>query len=186
VPLGEIKKIIRSKNYDRAAALEGHLSALMAKRAQIDSLIANVEKTIAASKGEAVMHDNEKFHGFKQKLIEDNEKAFGAEIRAKYGDQAVDASNEKLQGLTRDRYEQAEELSRRINVCLKAAFEAGDPAGELAQEVCDMHRRWLSYFWKDYSSSPPWTGADLCGGSRFTAYYDEHAAPAAPPFFWRP
>jgi hypothetical protein len=35
-----------------------------------------VEKTIAASKGEIIMSDKEKFEGFKQKRIEENERRF--------------------------------------------------------------------------------------------------------------
>lgn len=36
------------------------------------------------------MSDNEKFEGFKQKLIDDNERQYGAEIREKYGEAAID------------------------------------------------------------------------------------------------
>jgi hypothetical protein len=35
---------------------------------QIDVLVKNVDKTIAASKGEIIMSDKEKFEGFKQKM----------------------------------------------------------------------------------------------------------------------
>jgi hypothetical protein len=41
-------------------------------------------------KGEITMSDNEKFEGFKQKLIDDNERQYGAEIREKYGEAAID------------------------------------------------------------------------------------------------
>lgn len=69
VPLDEIKRMVWSKNYDGIAALQGHLSALKAKRDQIDLLIVNVERTISASKGEIIMSDEEKFEGFKQKML---------------------------------------------------------------------------------------------------------------------
>ncbi len=51
VQLAEIKNIMQEKNFNCNNSLESHLSALRAQRDQIDLLIANVEKTIAASKG---------------------------------------------------------------------------------------------------------------------------------------
>ena len=46
------------------------------------------------------MTDSEKFAGFKQKLVDENEKAYGSEVRKAYGDEAVDASNRKLLDLS--------------------------------------------------------------------------------------
>lgn len=76
VSLDEIKNIVWSKDYDGIAALQGHLSALKAKKEQIELLITNVEKTIAASKGEITMSNKEKFEGFKQKMLDENEKQY--------------------------------------------------------------------------------------------------------------
>nr|WP_052516614.1 MerR family transcriptional regulator [Paenibacillus popilliae] len=44
VPLDEIKKITSTKDFDGVTALQSHLTALLAKRKQLDYLIANVEK----------------------------------------------------------------------------------------------------------------------------------------------
>jgi hypothetical protein len=52
------------------------------------------------------MEDEEKFASFKQALGEKNETRYGAEIRAKYGDAAVDEANERLQGLTPQQYKE--------------------------------------------------------------------------------
>jgi len=184
VPLAEIKKIVWAKNYDGVAALQSHLSALKIKREQIDLLIANVEKTIAASKGEITMNDEEKFQGFKQRIIEDNEKAFGTEVRAKYGEDAINASNAKIKGLTREQYAEAEELSRQINDSLKEAFEAGNPSGELAQKVCDMHKKWLGYFWNNYSKEAHLGLAQTyVDDPRFTKYYDDNVTAGCAEFF---
>lgn len=184
LPLAEIKKIVRAKEYDADAALLGHLSALREKRKCIDALIANVEKTIAASKGEITMNDKEKFEGFKQKMIDDNEKAYGAEIREKYGEDAVKASNQTFAGLTKEQFEEQESLRLRINDSLRTAFEAGDPAAALAQEVCEMHRRWLGYFWPSYSKEAHLGLAQMyVDDPRFTKYYDEQAAVGSAAFF---
>lgn len=42
------------------------------------------------------MNDIEKFDGFKQKLVDDNEELYGSEFRAKFGDRTLDESNARL------------------------------------------------------------------------------------------
>jgi DNA-binding transcriptional MerR regulator len=180
VPLDEIKNIIWSKDYDGIAALQGHLSALKAKKQQIELLISNVEKTIAASKGEITMSDKEKFEGFKQKMLEENEKQYGKEIRKKFGDAIVDASNAKMMGLTAEQYEIVQELSRKISDSLKTAFEQGDPSSELAQKVCALHKEWLGYFWNHYSKEAHLGLAQTyMDDPRFRKYYDAIAVGCA-------
>ena len=64
--LQEIRKAITAPGYDASTALAGHLTALRTQRERLDKLIANVEKTIKALKGEITMQDKEKFDGFVQ------------------------------------------------------------------------------------------------------------------------
>lgn len=180
VPLDEIKKIVWAKNYDSMSALQSHLSALKAKRDQIDSLIVNVEKTISAAKGEIIMSDKEKFEGFMKKMIDENEKQYGEEIREKFGDDVIDASNAKMKGLTAEQYKKVEELSHQINACLKTAFDQGDPSSELAQKVCALHKEWLGYFWNSYSKEAHLGLAQTyVDDPRFRKYYDDIAVGCA-------
>lgn len=173
VQLDEIKNIVGSKGYDQTAALQDHLSALKEKKEQLELLIANVEKTIAATKGDTTMSDKEKFEGFKQKMLEENEKKYGKEIREKHGDAVVDASNAKLMGLTAEQYEDVQRLSARINESLKAALAQGDPSGALAQQVCALHKEWLCYYWPSYSKQAHLGIAQTyVDDPRFKAYYD--------------
>ena len=174
VPLGEIKKIIWAKGYDRTSALQEHLYELRVKREQIEILITNVEKTIATSQGECVMNDKEKFEGFKQNMIVENEKKYGKEIREKFGNDVIDASNIKTMGLTKEQYEEAQKLSEEINSQLKIAFEDGDPSSELVQRVCALHKEWLEYFWNDYSKEAHLGLAQTyVDDVRFKKYYDD-------------
>jgi len=173
VPLEGIKHILESEETDGVKTLKGHLLELQAKKAQLERLIANVEKTIAASKGEISMSDREKFEGFKQRMVDDNEKRYGREIRDKYGETAVKASNEKLMGLTQEAYGRVEELSKKINESLKTACEAGDPSSDLSQEVCRLHREWLGYYWRHYSKEAHFGLAQTYREDpRFRAYYE--------------
>ncbi|CDG37362.1 MAG: TipAS antibiotic-recognition domain protein [Hungateiclostridium thermocellum] len=144
------------------------------KREQLDLLIANVEKTIAAAERRAEMTDKEKFEGFKQKMIEENERKYGEEIREKYGDEEVDKSYRKLKNMTKEQYEEAERLSAELKNLLKQAFATGDPAGELAQKTADLHRQWLCCFWESYSKEAHAGLAKMyVEDERFAAYYDK-------------
>ena len=127
-------------------------------------------------KGEITMSDKEKFEGFKQKLIDDNEKQYGEETRAKYGDDVIERSNAKVKGMTEEQYVEVENLSQEFNKMLKMAFEQGDPTSELAQKACELHKYWLCYFWDSYSKEAHIGLAQMyVDDPRFTEYYDKIA-----------
>ena len=173
--LDEIKEIITSPSFDEIKALREHKEKLLAKREQLELLIANVDKTIASKEGRITMSDKEKFAGFKQKLVEENEKKYGKEIREKYGDEAVDRSNKILKGMTQEQYEEVTKLEKEIIETLLKAFKTEDPAGELAQKAADLHRQWLSFFWGQYTKEAHAGVAQMyVDDERFTAYYDKH------------
>jgi len=123
------------------------------------------------------MNSNENFDGFIQKLADENERQYGAEIRAIYGDDAVNRSNAKVKSMTKEQYTEMERLSDAVNKTLKAAFEQGDPSGELAQKACDLHKKWLCHFWDHYSKEAHIGITQMYEDDpRFTAYYDKIAA----------
>lgn len=119
------------------------------------------------------MSNKEKFEGFKQKLIDENEKNYGKEIREKYGNEEVNKSNTKLQGMSEKEYEEVTSLAEEIMTTLEEAFKTGDPAGELAQKTAELHRKWISYYWSSYSKEAHAGLAQMyVDDERFTAYYD--------------
>ncbi len=174
VNLETIKELVTSEFFDESAALKDHLVKLLAQRQQIDLLIANVQKTIESQKGSIKMNDKEKFNGFKKKLVEDNEKKYGREVREKYGDEHVNLSNQKMLNMSEEQYAQFEKLSQEVLDTLEAAFATGDPAGELGQKTADLHRQWLSFSWGSYSKEAHAGLAQMyVDDERFTAFYDK-------------
>jgi DNA-binding transcriptional MerR regulator len=181
-PLDEIKNIITAPRFDKERAFQNHLVALTKKRERLDTLINNVTKSMSAMKGEATMSNHERFEGFKESLINENEEKYGNEIRTKYGNTAVDESNAKLKGLTQEQYNEGERLRLAYEEALKAAFATGDPAGELAQEACDLHRQWLTVFYPKYSKEYHiGLGEMYVADERFAAHY-ERLAPGCTAF----
>jgi len=145
-------------------------------RARLDVLNANVKQSQAAKKGGRTVVDDELFEGFKQSLIDNNERQYGAEIRSKYGDDVVDGSNAHLKGLTKEQFSKGEQLRLALEEALKAAFATGDPAGESAQKACDLHRQWLCVFYPRYSKEYHKGLAEMyVHDERFRANYDKLA-----------
>lgn len=174
VNLDTIQDILGSKSFDEMEALREHLIKLLAQRKQIDLLINNVEKTIESREGRRNMKDNEKFEGFKKKLVEENEDKYGKEIREKYGDNAVNTSNAKMLNMSKEQYEAFEKLGQEVLDTLEAAYATGDPAGELGQKTADLHRQWLCYTWGSYSKEAHAGIAQMyVDDERFTAFYDK-------------
>lgn len=174
ISLENIKNIINSPTFDSLSALKEHHSKLLAKRKQIDLLIENVTKTIALREGKYIMTDLEKFEGFKEKIIDENEKNYGTEIREKYSEDVINQSNKRLKSMSKKDYDDWQNLSAEIISKLKKAFETGDVSNELSQEVARLHHKWLSYTWNTYSKEAHATLAEMyVADERFTSYYDK-------------
>lgn len=173
VGLERIGAIIDSPGFDRGKALREHRDKLLEKRKRLDLLIANLDKTIAMAEGGRAMTDNERFEGFKEQLIAENKSKYGTEIRAKYGDEAVEKSNRKLKGMAAEEYEAVTKLGNEVLETLYAAYQTGDPGGEPAQKAADLHRQWLSFYWDHYSKEAHLGVTQMyVDDERFKAYYD--------------
>lgn len=172
--LSVIKEILKAKNFDEVKALDSHLDSLLTKRNQLNLLIENVNKTIAYKKGRIQMSDKEKFEGFKKKLVEENEEKYGKEIREKYTDQVVDEANQKMLNMSKEQYDEFKTLEQEILDTLEEAFATKDPTGELGQKAATLHKKWLSYTWKEYSKEAHKGLVQMyVEDKRFAAYYDK-------------
>lgn len=172
--LDSIQKVISNPSFDGPAALRMHREKLLARRRQLDLLITNVEYTISAAEGKSTMADNEKFKGFKQKLIDDNEQQYGEEVRGKYGDATIDKSNAKMLNMREEKYEEFKSLEKEVLSKLAEACETGDPSSELAQKTAALHKEWLSFTWPTYSKEAHAGLAQMyVDDERFAAYYDK-------------
>ncbi|MTH53403.1 MerR family transcriptional regulator [Bacillus mangrovi] len=174
VGLEQVQEILSDPQFSGAQALIQHRRKLLEKRKQLDLLIANVEKTISAAEGRTQMSDQEKFEGFKRKMVEENEAKYGEEIRAKYGEDTIDRSNQNLQNMTKEQYEEVTGLEQQVKVALAEAFKTGDPSSAESQKAADLHKQWLSFYWDSYSKEAHSGLADMyVADERFKAYYDE-------------
>jgi len=88
--LKKIKELLTSPAFSRQEAFEMQRKMLLEKRKQLDSMINTIEKTIQHGRGELVMTNEEKFKGF-----DFGKNPYEQEARERWGDEAVNKSNEK-------------------------------------------------------------------------------------------
>ena len=175
VELARIRECLDDPSFDRLAALRNHLAALEAERERLEQLIRSVQDTIGAEERSEIMSDEQKFEAFKMRAVEHNEETYGAEIRAKYGDQEVDEANAAVRNLTQAQYQEWTDLGREIQDRLEAAVRAGlSPESQEGREITALHRRWLTITGNQYDPAKHRGIAELyVMDQRFTAYYDK-------------
>ena len=174
VELARIRECLDDPSFDRLAALQSHLTALEARRTELEELIRSVKDTIRAEERNESMRDEEKFAAFKKQAIEENEQAYGAEVRAKYGDEQADQANTNFMNLSREEYREWNELGQKLQRRLEDAVRAGAaPESEKGKEIAALHRRWLDFTGR-YDPARHRGIAELyVTDERFTAYYDK-------------
>lgn len=180
VGLNEIKEILLSPDFNETNALKEHYEKLLERRQQLDILISNVKKTILTKEGKMDMSDNEKFEGFKEKLISDNEKRYGKEIREKYGEEAVKKSNAQFKNMTEEQYNEFQDLTNSVLETLKEAYATKNPAGELGQKAAELHAKWISFCWGSYDKEAHANLTQMyVDDERFRNYYDKEQSGTA-------
>lgn len=178
--LDNIKQIITSPDFNETNALKQHYNELLARRQQLDVLIENVEKTIFSKEGRIKMSDKEKFEGFKKKLVDDNEKQFGKEIRVRYSEETVKKSNDQFMNMTEEQYNELQELGNSVIETLKEAYKTGNPAGELGQKTAELHAKWITFCWGNYNKEAHANLTQMyVDDERFRAYYDKEQSGAS-------
>lgn len=183
MPLEEIQRIMNEPEFDVERALESHRQQLAVKKAQLDQLLATIDKTLANKRGENRMTDKEKFEGLKKEVIEKNEQGYGKEIREKYGTDTIEKSHQKLAGMSQEQYQTMQDLAEKILVDLKNALRTNDPTSDEAMQLARLHKEWLYYSWSTYSKEAHRGLAQMyVDDPRFSQYYDDQAGSGAAEF----
>lgn len=172
--LETIMKITTLPNFDETSALSEHRIKLLEQRCRIETLLKNLDKTLAYKKGEIEMNDNEKFEGLKEKLLRENDEKFGDEVEERYGEDIVKKSNERFKNMTQGDFIKLNELASEVKYYLGEAFKHRDPSSELAQKAAQLHKEWITLSWGTYDKEAHANLAQMyVDDERFKAYYDE-------------
>lgn len=185
LPLATIRHLLGDSGSELRDTLLEHLLVLRARKAELEGAIAHTEAALAAVERIGNMGEHVAFEALKRQAIEENERAHGRDARERYGDDAVDAANERLASLSRDEWDEKDRLEQAIEERLRDAMATGDPAGEPARELARMHARWIALHWGEgrYSREAHRGLAQMyLADDRFRSYYDEAAGEGATEF----
>lgn len=178
--LEEIKEIVTKPDFDITPLLERQRLVLTQQMTQIKGQLQHLEQTLAYYKGVENMSDTEKFEAFKAAKIAQNQEQYETEIRQRYGDEAVDRSNEKWQHLTKEQYETMQAAETRLFANLEALLKQGTPLdldSAQAKEAFLAHREWLTTTAPFYNEAYHRTlGEMYVADERFTAYYNDRTS----------
>ena len=178
--LEQIKRLLENPDFEVKEALKQQQKLLEQKRSYVDGLLQTITQTIDTMEGEITMTNEQKFEAFKQNLIEENEQKYGEEIREKYGEQQVLEGYGKLKDMTEEQYEAVRQLEQQLFARLQEALVENDAKSEVAMEAAELHKRWLSFYWKKYTKEAHVGLAQMyLYDDRFTAYYDNQVGEGA-------
>lgn len=126
------------------------------------------------------MSNREKFEGFKLDLVAANEKQYGSEIRQKFGQETIEASNKKFLNLSEADYQRMQSVETEMFDALRELMQSGDLESEAARTVCKKHKEWLSFTWPSYSPEAHSGLAEAyVADERFAKYYNDRAGEGA-------
>ncbi len=184
LPLATIQRICSGDAQGILPMLKDHLATLEKQRGSTEAALGRTEAAIAALERMEPMSTEDSFQQMKREGLARFEEEYGQEARSLYGDDAIQASNERMMALTKDEWDAKELLEEAIKVQLRIAQAAGNPAGEEAQELVRMHRRWITIHWGPGYSEEAYRGLvhGYLADPRFVKYYDSAAGEGATEF----
>ena len=177
--LSDIREWLDNPSFDRCKALREHLKALRKERARLDGLIEAVEQEIGIQ--EVNMGKKRNFEAFKRQAVEENERKYGQEVRAKYGNAEADAANARMMNMTEEAHDEWTALDCEILRRLEAAVSAGVmPQSEEGRELAMLHKKWITHMMHGYDVQRHRGIVQLyVMDERFTAYYDKKVSGCA-------
>ncbi|HLR42953.1 MAG TPA: MerR family transcriptional regulator [Pseudogracilibacillus sp.] len=95
--LAKIKNIMHDRDFNRLDALQLQKEMLLEKRAQVNQMISMIEQTIQHEKGVIHMSQKDKFTGFTF-----GENKYEAEARKRWGNEAIDATKQTINKMSKD------------------------------------------------------------------------------------
>jgi DNA-binding transcriptional MerR regulator len=175
IDLQTIKGILDNPNMDLLSLYETHLGALYEKRAQLDLIISNLTLTMDAKRRQETMKDRDKFKGFKQNLIDNNDKLYKKEVVEKYGEEAYQKSRKAFSHMSEADFERFGRLEKQLFEALeKASTTSGDVQSSYMKEAYNYHKEWLSMAWGYYNEE---AHLNICqmylDDERFKKHYDD-------------
>ena len=174
--LSQIKDILEKLSHEQMINIfEQHVMELYRRQEKVDKMIHNVKQTIETLKGEAEMNDKEKFEGYKEELLNDNDQNYKKEVIDRWGNQAYETSRKAFGRMTKDEFDAFNQLASDIIQCLHdLKIDLKDQSKRY--ELFSKHKLWLTQAWGGtYQKAAHRQIVTMyVEDERFKKYYNQH------------
>ncbi len=173
LPIEEIRRAL-NEGADSASTLTRQRTALQRKRDRIDTILSLIDKTLDAQNGGGRMTAQQKLDPFVKKELEENDAAYGTEMRERFGDEAYEKRYDAVKELDKEGFDDLnaglEAIHQRMAECLKAGET---PDGAAAQALVQEHHAYLGKFGDFYTDEVyAQLGQGYAADPRFRAHYE--------------
>src|SRR6185503_16555024 len=141
-PLKEIRQILDGPDFELITALEGHRTALAAKRKRLDTLMETIKKTVNHFKNKTMQNYEELYEG----LPREQAAAWRNEAIEKWGEEAVVRSEKALLEMPKLNIEALKADQKAIRQALQSLVNE-NPESDVVQEQIARHYANIRSFW---------------------------------------
>ncbi len=171
--LEEIKKILKSKNFDLEAALKDQKKMILLKKKRIDDLLATIDKTIKKIKKQKNMKDEELYDAFSEEELN----KYKNEAQARWGHtDAYKQSTERVKKMGKEGLEKAgregQDITKRISECFINGLA---PENTETQKLIEKHFNWLANFYEPNLEIYKGLAEMYVADERFKKHYENFA-----------
>ncbi len=167
--LDQMKRMFESPRFDPVEALKDQQKLLDLKIKRLKGLQLTILNTIQKMQNNQHQEGEELYGGFTQKQIEE----YKDEVRKKYGDKALNQSEERMKQWNKNDYDAVQQEHLSIAVELVKLMDQ-DHKSDAVQAVVARHHHLIQKFYDCPFSMYRGLGKMYVEDPRFTAFYDKH------------
>ena len=156
--LDEIKRVLDTPEFDRAAALRSHREKLLANARRYRRLVRTIDQTLADLNGAAMMQDKAMYRGFDPERQADYEKwlvdSHGPQMQTQ-----IDEAKSKMQAWRQSDFDAMTAEMEAIESGMAKALVDGSPPGcASVTALMRRHHAWVARSWKKPPTAAAFTG----------------------------
>ncbi len=174
LPLEQIRKLIKAKDFDIAQALREHRAALQQRQEQTATLLQTIDTTLRRLEEKNMDMDEEKVIDLYEGFSREEARALHREAKQRWGGTpAWDKSMRLAKTMTKA---QLQELSVEVDAAQRRMVALRDrPVSDPEiQQLVDAHYRWIKNFWTPDRDSYKGLGQMYADDVRFRAHYEKY------------
>jgi DNA-binding transcriptional MerR regulator len=170
LPLEEIRRILDDPAFDVVRALEMHLRATREGIDRLRRVAETIERTLMNLREEdAMLSEEELYKG----LAPAEAARWRREARERYGEDVVEASEQRVRGMSREAWEQVGAEGDTVNRGLAALMDRR-PDDPDVQALVARHYAWIEHFWQPTAEAYRALGQGYVDDPEFRAYYEAY------------